>query len=188
MRPGPYKRKTNVKYNPTKTCQQTLMWNKRTSPFNFQHVSTTHLLSVTVAGSLPTLFLLTVSWYSNSEWFVLMLYWCTVKSYRVDFSINNSLLNVLKIVLEVDECLPCQSRRPTRAHTQFKFDGKQVGDGLQRHFSQRRYSSYISSSETAALKLITDRNLFCPATPSAYIIFSISRGRRHFCHLFCSLG
>lgn len=90
----------------------------------------------------------------------------------MDFSINNSLLNVLKIVLEVDERLPCQCRRPSPPHTQFKFDGKQVRDGLQT-FSLWRYSSYVSCSETAVLKLITDGNLFSPATPSAYIIFSL---------------
>lgn len=66
---------------------------------------------------------------------------------------------MLRVVLEVDECLQCQSGRPPPplAHTQFKSDGKQVKDGLRR---LKRYSSYVSSSDTEVLKLITDRNLF----------------------------
>lgn len=74
------------------------------------------------------------------------------------------------------------------AHTQFKFDGKQVGDGLQRHFSLGATVATSAAVRQQRLKLITDRNVFCSATPSAYIILSLSRGRRHFCHLFCSLG
>ncbi len=110
------------------------------------------------------------------------IYFCLIAQPHAETLLRETIfsltvLNVLKTVLEVDRRLPCQSRRPFHP-TQFKFDGKQVRDGLQRRFSLQRYSSSVSSSETAVLKLITDGNLFCPPTSSAYIIFSLQEGLR----------
>lgn len=55
-------------------------------------------------------------------------------------------------------------------------------------FSLQRYSSYVSSTETAVLKLITDRNLFSPAMPSAFIFSTLRRGGEIFCYSLYSLG